>query len=97
MHLMAWALTLARARAGSSIAARIAIMAITTNSSIKVNALRRLIELGEPNRARLALQAYCRQHFTKNVNPWQSGTHQLCCPLFFFRREMRELRGRGAG
>src|SRR5438067_2451922 len=36
-----WALALARARAGNSIAARIAMIAITTRSSIKVKAARR--------------------------------------------------------
>jgi hypothetical protein len=37
MHMMPWALVLALARAGKSIPARIAMMAITTKSSIKVN------------------------------------------------------------
>jgi hypothetical protein len=36
MHCVAWALCLAFASAGNSIAAKIAMMAITTNSSIKV-------------------------------------------------------------
>jgi hypothetical protein len=35
-HWMRWALALAAARVGSSIAAKIAMMAITTNSSIRV-------------------------------------------------------------
>src|ERR1039458_3475391 len=38
-HRMAWALALALARAGSNIAARMAIMAMTTSNSIKVKAL----------------------------------------------------------
>src|SRR5438445_7852338 len=38
MHLMAWALTLARARPGRSNPARMAIMAMTTRSSMRVNA-----------------------------------------------------------
>jgi hypothetical protein len=38
MHEVCWALDLALARAGSSSAARMAMMAITTNNSIKVNA-----------------------------------------------------------
>src|ERR1017187_386743 len=36
VHLMRWALALAPASAGSSIAARMAMMAITTNNSISV-------------------------------------------------------------
>ena len=40
MHFAPWALTLALERAGSSMAARMAMMAMTTNSSIKVNPLR---------------------------------------------------------
>jgi protein-S-isoprenylcysteine O-methyltransferase Ste14 len=38
MHWMPWALVLALLNAGNSIAARMAMMAMTTNSSIKVNA-----------------------------------------------------------
>src|SRR5689334_1868002 len=38
MHLMPWALVFALAKAGSSMPARMAIMAITTSSSINVNA-----------------------------------------------------------
>jgi hypothetical protein len=41
MQLIAWALTLAFDRAGNNIAARIAMIAITTKSSIKVNPRRR--------------------------------------------------------
>src|SRR5215475_4628743 len=39
MQLMPSALVLARAKAGSNIAAKMAMMAITTNNSIRVNAL----------------------------------------------------------
>src|SRR5436190_16754812 len=38
MHLMAWALTFARASAGRSNPARMAMMAMTTRSSMSVNA-----------------------------------------------------------
>jgi hypothetical protein len=37
MHLMRWALTFARDNAGNSSAARMAMMAMTTNNSINVN------------------------------------------------------------
>jgi len=40
-HLMRMAFTLARDNAGSSSAARMAIMAMTTSSSIKVNPARK--------------------------------------------------------
>jgi len=39
MQVMAWALILALLRAGSNMPAKMAIMAITTNNSINVNAL----------------------------------------------------------
>ena len=42
-HAIRFALSLARAKAGSNIAAKIAMMAITTKSSIKVNARLRKI------------------------------------------------------
>src|ERR1700728_216719 len=41
MHVVAIALSLAWVSAGKSIAAKIAMMAMTTNSSIKVKAIRR--------------------------------------------------------
>ena len=45
MHEARFARSLARAKAGSNIAARIAMMAMTTSNSIKVNALvRRLCQ-----------------------------------------------------
>ncbi len=37
MHIMPWALALALFKAGNSIAAKIAIMAMTTSNSISVN------------------------------------------------------------
>ena len=37
MHEMFWALSLARVNAGNSIAAKMAIIAITTNNSMRVN------------------------------------------------------------
>ena len=47
MHLMELAFSLAEDSAGSSIAARIAIMAITTSNSIKVKAKPRTPERGK--------------------------------------------------
>ena len=54
MHWIAWALTFALLNAGNNIAVRIAIMAITTRSSMSVNAWRGFRPEFDPVNAGLA-------------------------------------------